>query len=152
MVATGFYRKHGVRACSEAILGNPRFGAPVAEFTRKLNEMRSYSFGRARTHLRQEAKSTAAAPDRVDGTDGHMGLAPGIRAKPLAMKRVDDRGQIRQQGGRQRCRPVASALRRSIPVRTSAGSKDPALRFVEANLVAHSGPSMRGSSIQTLVL
>lgn len=47
---------------------------------------------------------------------------------------------------------MASALRRSIPVRTSADWKDPAPGFVEADLVAHSGPSARGSFIQTLVL
>lgn len=47
---------------------------------------------------------------------------------------------------------MASALRRSIPVRTSADWKDPAPGFVEADLVAHSGSSARGSFIQTLVL
>ncbi|RWN76302.1 MAG: ISNCY family transposase, partial [Mesorhizobium sp.] len=44
------------------------------------------------------------------------------------------------------------ALRRSIPIRTSADWDDPAPGFVEADLVAHSGPSARGSFIQTLVL
>lgn len=39
-----------------------------------------------------------------------------------------------------------------IPVRTSAGWKDPAPGLVEADLVAHSGPSARASFIQTLVL
>jgi hypothetical protein len=86
---------------------------------------------------------------------GHMGLAPEIRAKLLAVSASTiDRalGKIRQEGGRQRRRPVASALRRSIPVRTSADWKDPAPGFVEADLVAHSGPPARGSFIQTLVL
>ncbi|WP_461194436.1 hypothetical protein [Bradyrhizobium sp. UFLA06-06] len=86
--------------------------------------------------------------------NGHMGLAPEIRAKLLVMSASTiDRalGKIRL-GGRQRRRPVASALRRSIPVRTSADWKDPAPGFVEADLVAHSGPSARGSFIQTLVL
>lgn len=87
--------------------------------------------------------------------NGHMGLAPEIRAKLLAMSASTvDRAlvKIRQEGGRQRRRPVASALRRSNPVRTSADWKDPAPDFVEADLVAHSGPSARGSFIQTLVL
>jgi hypothetical protein len=84
-----------------------------------------------------------------------MGLASEIRAKLLAMSASTiDRalGKIRQEGGRQRRRPVASKLRRSIPVRTSADWEDPAPGFVEADLVAHSGPSARGSFIQTLVL
>ncbi|UPK36697.1 hypothetical protein IVB18_04835 [Bradyrhizobium sp. 186] len=78
-----------------------------------------------------------------------------IRAKLLAVSAstIDlALGKIRQEGGRQRRRPVASALRRSITVRTSAEWKDPAPGFVEADLVAHSGPSARGSFIQTLVL
>jgi hypothetical protein len=47
---------------------------------------------------------------------------------------------------------VASALRRSIPIRTSADWGEPAPGFVEADLVAHSGPTSRGSYVQTLVL
>lgn len=43
-------------------------------------------------------------------------------------------------------------MRRSVPIRTSADWNDPAPGFVEADLVAHSGPSARGSFIQTLVL
>ncbi len=45
--------------------------------------------------------------------NGHMGLAPEIRAKLLAVSASTiDRalGKIRQEGGRQRRRPVASAL------------------------------------------
>jgi len=99
----------------------------------------------------------ALLPLRIESMErnGHMGLAPEIRAKLLAMSASTvDRAlvKIRQEGGRQRRRPVASALRRSNPVRTSADWKDPAPDFVEADLVAHSGPSARGSFIQTLVL
>ena len=82
-----------------------------------------------------------------------MGLASEIRAKLLAMSAstIDrELGKIRQQGGRQRRRPVASTL--LTLTRTSADRKDPAPGFVEADLVAHSGPSTRGSFIQTLVL
>ncbi|MHC2432662.1 hypothetical protein ACVMB0_000037 [Bradyrhizobium sp. USDA 4451] len=43
-------------------------------------------------------------------------------------------------------------MRRSVPIRTSADWNDPASGFVEADLVAHSDPSARGSFIQTLVL
>lgn len=38
-----------------------------------------------------------------------------------------------------------------IPVRTSAGWKYPAPGLVEADLVAHSGPSARAGFIQTLL-
>jgi hypothetical protein len=86
---------------------------------------------------------------------GHLELAAEIRAKLLAMSAATiDRAlaRIREGLGRQRRRPVAHALRSSIPIRTSADWGDPSPGFVEADLVAHSGPSTRGSFIQTLVL
>lgn len=59
---------------------------------------------------------------------------------------------IREKLGRKRRRHTAHSLRRSVPIRTSADWNDPAPGFVEADLVAHSGPSARGSFIQTPVL
>jgi hypothetical protein len=43
-------------------------------------------------------------------------------------------------------------VRRRVPVRTFADWQDPAPGFVEADLVAHSGSTTRGSFVQTLVL
>jgi len=86
---------------------------------------------------------------------GHIDLAPEIRAKLLSMSAATiDRALrcVREQSGRQRRRSIASALRRSIPVRTSADWGDPAPGFVEADLVAHGGPSARGSFVHTFVL
>lgn len=85
----------------------------------------------------------------------HFDPAPEMPGKLLAMSAATiDRtlGPIREGSGRLRRRPAAHALRRSIPIRTSADWDDPAPGFVEADLVAHSGPSARGSFIQTLVL
>src|SRR5204863_2998550 len=61
---------------------------------------------------------------------------------------------IRQQAGtatRRRSAPSA-AIRRSVPVRTFDDWDNPPPGFVEADLVAHSGPVARGSFVQTLVL
>ena len=58
-----------------------------------------------------------------------------------------------QAGGRCRRRTAApSSVRRNIPVRTFSDWDDPPPGFVEADLVAHSGPVTRGSFVQTLVL
>jgi hypothetical protein len=46
----------------------------------------------------------------------------------------------------------SAAVRRSVPVRTFSEWGDPAPGFVEADLVAHSGPSTVGSFVQTLTL
>ncbi len=151
---TGLHRKHAMRL----LRGNGQ--APARRVRRRVYE---------------EAERNALlllweAGDRVCGKrlkallpillgsmerHGHIDFASEIRAKLLSMSAATiDRAlrPIREQSGRQRRRPAASALRRSIPVRTSADWDDPAPGFVEADLVAHSGPSARGSFIQTLVL
>jgi len=87
---------------------------------------------------------------------GHLKLAPDAGSRLLAMSPATiDRAlrDVREKAGRTRRRPAASsAIRRSIPVRTFSDWQDPPPGFVEADLVAHSGPSARGSFIQTLVL
>ena len=88
---------------------------------------------------------------------GHLQLAPEVRTGLLAMSAAtmdralcDIRGQAR---GRTRRRAAPStAVRRSVPVRTFSDWGDPAPGFVEADLVAHSGPTARGSFVQTLTL
>jgi hypothetical protein len=150
---SGFHRKHAMRLLRE----NGR--APRR---------------RARRRIYDEAERNALmllweATDRVCGKrlkallpilldamerHGHFNLAPEIRAKLDSMSAATiDRTlrPIREQSGRARRRPAASFTTQH-PVRTSADWDDPAPGFVEADLVAHSGPSARGSFIQTLVL
>ena len=86
---------------------------------------------------------------------GHLGLSPAIRDKLLTMSAATiDRAlvRVREELGRKRRRHATHSLRRSVPIRTSADWNDPAPGSVEADLVAHSGPSARGSFIQTFVL
>ena len=152
---TGYHRKHAMRLLRGCI------GAQTS--------------GRRRRRIYDEAERNALvllweASDRVCGKrlkalmpvlieamerHGHLDLGAEIRGKLLAMSAATiDRAlrRIREGMGLQRRRPVAHALRRSIPIRTSADWSDPAPGFVEADLVAHSGPSARGSFVQTLVL
>src|SRR3984893_15607619 len=88
---------------------------------------------------------------------GHLQLVPEVRSRLLAMSAATiDRAlrEIRRQAGtatRRRSAPSA-AIRRSVPVRTFDGWDDPPRGFVEADLVAHSGPVAKGSFVQTLVL
>jgi hypothetical protein len=61
--------------------------------------------------------------------------------------------EVREKAGRTRRRRTASSIiRRSIPIRTFSDWRDPPPGYVEADLVAHSGPSTHGSFVQTLVL
>ena len=87
---------------------------------------------------------------------GHLKLAPEVGVRLLSMSAATiDRAlrEVREKAGRTRRRPAASSIiRRSIPIRTFSDWRDPPPGFVEADLVAHSGPSTRGSFVQTLVL
>jgi len=88
---------------------------------------------------------------------GHVQLGSEVRTRLLTMSAATiDRAlrDIRRQAGtatRRRSAPSA-AIRRSVPVRTFDGWDDPPPGFVEADLVAHSGPVTRGSFVYTLVL
>lgn len=88
---------------------------------------------------------------------GHLQLASAVRAGLLAMSAATiDRAlrEVRGQagGGKRRRMIPSAAVRRSVPVRTFAGWDDPPPGFVEADLVAHSGPTTKGSFVQTLTL
>jgi len=88
---------------------------------------------------------------------GHLQLAPEVRISLLAMSAATiDRAlrDVRRHAGRssRRKTPPSAAIRRSVPVRTFAGWDNPPPGFVEADLVAHSGPVTKGSFVQTLVL
>ena len=83
---------------------------------------------------------------------GHVQLAPGVRIGVLSMSAATiDRmlKDVKEKAGQRRRRraPPSAAIRRSVPVRTFSDWKDPAPGFVEADLVAHSGPSSRGSYV-----
>ena len=55
-------------------------------------------------------------------------------------------------GGRRRRNAHSSAVRRSVPIRTFADWNDPVPGYMQADLVAHSGPSASGRLKQTLTL
>jgi len=87
---------------------------------------------------------------------GHLALAPEIRTSLLAVSAATIDRALRPQrersGARTRRRGPPSSIRRSIPVRTFSDWNDPPPGFVEADLVAHSGPIASGAFVQTLVL
>lgn len=87
---------------------------------------------------------------------GHLSPAPEITSKILAMSAATIDRSLRPVREKSRLgvarRQASSALRRSVAVRTFADWQDPQPGFVEADLVAHSGPSPRGGFLYTFVL
>jgi hypothetical protein len=87
---------------------------------------------------------------------GHLTLTTELRTSLFRMSAATIDRALRPQ--REQCSPrhrrarAVSTIRRSIPVRTFSDWRDPPPGFVEADLVAHSGPVTRGSFVQTLVI
>jgi hypothetical protein len=152
---TGFHRKHAMRLLRDD--GGGRAARRVRRRTYDEAERNALALLWEASDRVCGKRLKALLPVLIEAMErhGHLTLAPEIRSKLLAMSASTiDRAlqRIREQAGRPRRRAAASALRRSIPIRTSADWGDPAPGFVEADLVAHSGPSARGSFVQTLVL
>ena len=88
---------------------------------------------------------------------GHLALDEEVRVRLLVISaatidRVLAPVRAGASGGRRRRNAHSSAVRRSVPIRTYADWDDPAPGYMEADLVAHSGPSASGSFVQTLTL
>ena len=77
---------------------------------------------------------------------GHLQLTPEVRTGLQTMSAATiDRAlrEVRGAGRRRRHAPPSASIRRSVPVRTFDGWNDPAPGVVEADLVAHSGPTAK---------
>ena len=87
---------------------------------------------------------------------GHLDLAPEVRAGLMSMSAATmDRMLKEAKAGTCRAHRrgvAATALRRSIPIRTFSDWGDPAPGHVEADLVSHSGPVAKGSFAWTFVM
>ena len=155
---TGFHRKHAMRLLRRGRPGQQSGRRPgrriyddaVREALIVIWEASDRICGR---RLRPLLPVMLEAMER----HGHLQPAPEVRTRLLAMSAATiDRAlrEVRgQAGGRTRRRAAPSAaIRHSVPVRTFSDWGDPAPGFVEADLVAHSGPTAKGSFVQTLVL
>jgi hypothetical protein len=158
VAVTGFHRKHAMRL----LRGGASAGRSGLRPSRRVYD----------DAVREALLVIWEASDRICGKrlkplvpvlldamerHGHLALEAEVRAGLLAMSAATiDRAlrAVREKlGSRGRRRPAASsAVRRSIPVRTFSDWEDPPPGFIEADLVAHSGPVASGSFIQTLVL
>ena len=154
---TGFHRKHAIRLLRAGPPGKrsgPRphrrlYDEAVREALILLWEASDRICGK---------RLKAMVPTLVEAMErhGHLSLAPQVRTALLTMSAATiDRAlrPVRERaGGGTRRRSASSAVRRSVPVRTFSDWHDPAPGFVEADLVAHSGPVASGSFLQTLTL
>ncbi len=158
VAVSGFHRKHAMR-----LLRNDR--APVRSVPRPDRRIYNDAVREALIVMWEASdricgkRLKALVPILVEAMErhGHLRLTAEIRTRLLAMSAATIDRALREvrdtAGGRKRRRSSAStALRQSIPIRTFSDWQDPPPGFVEADLVAHSGPVTSGSFIQTLCL
>jgi hypothetical protein len=153
---TGYHRKHAarvLRARSRPDRSRPRperrvYDEAVREALIVLWEASERICGK---RLKALIPMLLAAMER----HGHLALDAEVRARleTISAATIDRMLAPARQGGSGRRRVARSpAIRRSVPIRTYADWDDPAPGFMEADLVAHSGPMTSGSFVQTLVL
>ena len=154
---TGFHRKHATRLLR---------GGPIdrRSGSRPLRRLYDEAVHEALIVLWEASdricgkRLKALIPTLVPAMErhGHLTLAPELRTSLLAVSAATIDRALRPQrersGARPRRRGPPSPIRSSIPVRTFSDWNDPPPGFVEADLVAHSGPIASGAFVQTLVL
>ena len=155
--ATGYHRKHAMRVLRDGPSGKRTasrparriYGAAEREALIVLWESSDRVCGK---------RLKAIIPTLIEAMErhGHLTLAAEVRAALLKMSAATiDRAlqpQRERCSGRRRRAGAISTIRRSIPVRTFSDWHDPPPGFVEADLVAHSGPVTNGAFVQTLVV
>ena len=155
---TGYHRKHAMRllrAGGSSGVSGPRPGRRLYDQAGReaLIVVWEASDRICGKRLRPLAPILISAMER----HGHLQLAPEVLASLLTMSAATMDRALREArgptGGRPRRRsPPSAAIRRSVAVRTFDDWNDPPPGFMEADLVAHSGPTAKGSYVQTLTL
>jgi hypothetical protein len=157
VAATGYARKYAIRLLSQPVPATltikrprpPRYGPEVQEAL----------------HLAWMAANHICAkrlipflPTLVESLErhGHLQLSEQCRAQLLAMSPATA-DRILRPARKQERRGIATTrsgplLKQQIPVRTFAQWNDAKAGFMEADLVAHCGPSAEGPFLYTLTL
>jgi hypothetical protein len=143
VAVTGYHRKHAMRVLREGRSGKRSGPRPARRIYDEAVRQALVLLWEASDRLCGK-RLKPLLPVLIAGMEryGHLQLAAEVRAALLRMSAATiDRAlrRVREQaGGPPRRRAVASAVRRSVPVRTFSDWHDPAPGFFEADLVAHS--------------
>ncbi len=158
VAVTGFHRKHAARLLGRGQGGRRTGPRPSRRvYDEAIREALIVIWETSDRVCGKRLKPLMPVLIEAMGRHGHLRLAPEVRTGLLAISAATiDRAlrEIRERvGGRRRHHsPPSAAVRRSVPVRTFSDWRNPPPGFVEADLVAHCGPSISGSFIQTLVM
>src|SRR5450631_2864028 len=155
--ATGFHRKHAIRALKQSLKQEKReprergriYDEAIRQALTIVWEAADRICGK---RLRQVIAGLIDAMER----HGHLRLDPPVRKSLLSMSAATmDRllKTVRDSAKQGRRRPgVSTPLRKSIAVRTFGDWNDPQPGFFEMDMVVHCGKSTVGSYVHSLVL
>jgi hypothetical protein len=159
VAVTGYHRKHAMRVLRTGPTGSrhgPRLGRRI--YGEAVRDVLILLWEASDRVCGKRLKALMPVLMEAMERHGRLELDLVVRAGVLAMSAATiDRSlaPCREASGarRRRWRSAGlSSVRREIPVRTFTEWGDPLPGFMEADLVVHSGPSTRGSYVQTLVL
>jgi hypothetical protein len=153
---TGYHRKHAIRLllkpATEPKKRRPsvRYGPEVREALEALWEVSDRVCSKRLKVMIPVLLPALIRHGKVDAGAGlHVQLA---MISPATIDRLLAPVRLAASKGRRRAAGQSSAVRRAIPIRTFGDWDDPAPGYVEVDFVAHCGPQLSGSFVQTLVL
>ena len=152
---SGYHRKHAIRVLLRDVTPEMRKGTQARIYDEAVRDALVVLWEASDRICGKRLK--AALPGLLSRmeTHGHLALDRSVREKLMRMSAATiDRCLVPARQGikGKRRRAKNSAIKRQIPVRTSADWKDAAPGYLEADFVVHSGGSMKGSPVHSFVL
>jgi len=153
---TGYHRKHAIRLLSapftapEARRRSVRYGPAVREALRVLWEVSDRVCSKRLKAMIPVLLPALLRHGKLE--DDAPLLAQLMAVSPATIDRLLAPIRMAAAKGRRRAAGQSSAIRRAVPIRTFGDWDDPPPGYVEVDFVAHCGPRLSGSFIQTLVL
>jgi hypothetical protein len=153
---TGYHRKHAIRllskppAAPQARRPHTRYGPDVRQALAVLWEVSDRVCSK-----RLKVMIPALLPALIQ--HGKLRADAALQAQltavsPATIDRLLEPIRLAAAKGCRRAAGQSSAIRRSVPIRTFGDWDDPVPGYVEVDFVAHCGPQLCGSFVQTLVL
>jgi hypothetical protein len=153
---TGYHRKHAIRLLSKPAAppkerrAHIRYGPEVCDALGALWEVSDRVCSK---RLKVMIPSLLPAMLR----HGRVSNDPELHARlasvsPATIDRLLAPLRLAANKGRRRAAGQSSVVRRAVPIRTFGDWGEPIPGFLEVDFVAHSGPHLSGSFVQTLVL
>ena len=158
VAVTGYHRKHAIRVlCKKLSPASPldrrrswrRYGAAIKTALIVLWEASDRICGKRLKPLIPVLLPALERHAQLQLSGGDRALVLAVSASTIDRILADVR--VVASGGLRRRAGFSSAVRRRVPIRTFADWNDPLPGFLEVDLVAHGGTSVKGSFIQTLV-